>query len=235
MPAMPIATIWIRALVFDFDGVIVDTESSDLRAWRDVFEDHGAELTLAVWAQVIGTQEHHFDPIEHLELLLRMPVDRARVAADFARRRLELTVVQPLLPGVRELVSYARAQGIKARAQGIKLAVASSSSRDWVEGLLESRGILSDFDCVCCREDVARTKPYPDLYIAALSCLGISALETVALEDSPNGIAAARAAGTYVVALPNPVTAELDLSGADTHLESLAAVPPAELLGQLRR
>jgi HAD superfamily hydrolase (TIGR01509 family) len=228
MPAMPIETIWIRALVFDFDGVIVDTESSDLRAWRDVFEDHGAELTLAVWAQVIGTQEHHFDPIEHLELLLRMPVDRARVAADFARRRLELTEVQPLLPGVRELVSY-------ARGQGIKLAVASSSSRDWVEGLLDSRGILSDFDCVCCREDVARTKPYPDLYIAALSCLGISALETVALEDSPNGIAAARAAGIYVVALPNPVTAELDLSGADAHLESLAAVPPAELLGQLRR
>ena len=226
MPPSAIETAGIRALVFDFDGVILDTESSDLRAWREVFEEHGAELTLAVWAQVIGTQEHHFDPIQHLELLLGMPVDRAGVAASHARRTMELTERQQLLPGVRELVSY-------ARVQGIKLAVASSSSRVWVEGHLEKRGIRGDFDCVCCREDVARTKPYPDLYLAALACLGVSALETVALEDSPNGIAAARAAGIYVVALPNPVTAELDLSGADRHLESLAVMSPAELIDQL--
>jgi HAD superfamily hydrolase (TIGR01509 family) len=213
-------------LVFDFDGVIVDTESSALRAWQEVFTDHGAELTLPVWAQVIGTHEHDFDPIDHLELLLGTPVDRARVADGYARRRRQLTELQPLLPGVRELVAY-------ARAQGIKLAVASSSTRDWVQGLLENRGILSDFDCVCCRDDVARTKPYPDLYLAALACLGVSALETVALEDSPNGIAAARAAGILVVALPNPVTADLDLSAADRHLESLAAMPPEEFIGQL--
>ena len=91
MPPSAIETAGIRALVFDFDGVIIDTESSDLRAWREVFEEHGAELTLAVWAQVIGTQEHHFDPIQHLELLLGMPVDRAGVAASHARRTLELT------------------------------------------------------------------------------------------------------------------------------------------------
>ena len=135
---------------------------------------------------------------------------------------------QQLLPGVRDLVSY-------ARGRGIKLAVASSSNRAWVEGLLQKRGVGDDFDCICCREDVARTKPYPDLYLAALACLGVRALETAALEDSPNGIAAARAAGIYVVALPNPVTAELDLSAADSRLESLAAIPPAGLIGQLSR
>src|ERR1700694_2005488 len=219
MPARPRKTVGIRALVFDFDGVIVDTESSDLRAWREVFEDHGAGLPIAFWAQVIGTHEPQFGPVEHLESLLGMPVDRARVTASHARRTLELTALQQLLPGVRELVSY-------AQSQGIKLAVASSSSRDWVEGHLEKRGIRGDFDCICAREDVARTKPYPDLYLAALACLGVSAKETVALEDSPNGIDAARAAGIYVVALPNPVTAELDLRAADEHLESLAVMSP---------
>jgi HAD superfamily hydrolase (TIGR01509 family) len=228
MPARPPGAVGTRALVFDFDGVIIDTESSDLRAWREVFEDFGAELALADWAQVIGTAEHHFDPIEHLELLVGTAVDRARVSAAHARRRLDLTEAQPLLPGVRDLVAY-------ARAEGVRLAVASSSTRAWVEGLLEKRGIRADFDCICCREDVARTKPYPDLYLAALACLGVSARETVALEDSPNGIAAARAAGIYVVALPNPVTAGLDLSAADEHLDSLATMPPAELLGQLGR
>jgi HAD superfamily hydrolase (TIGR01509 family) len=228
MPPKPAETVWVRALVFDFDGVIVDTESSGLRAWQEIFEDHGAELTLAVWAQVIGTQEHNFDPIEHLELLLGMPVDRARVEASHARRTLELTELQQLLPGVQDLVSY-------AHTQGIKLAVASSSNRAWVEGHLEKQGIRQDFDCICCSEDVARTKPFPDLYLAALACLGVSAQETVALEDSPNGIAAARAAGIYVVALPNPVTLELDLSAADEHLDSLAALSPADLIGQLGR
>src|ERR1700694_3322850 len=145
MPASRRETVGLRALVFDFDGVIVDTESSDLRAWREVFEDHGAELTLAIWAQVIGTHEHHFDPIDHLELLIGAPVDHADVAARHARRTRELTDAQQLLPGVPDLVSH-------ARAQGIKLAVASSSSRAWVEGHLDGRDIGGDLRFICCRD-----------------------------------------------------------------------------------
>ena len=95
------------------------------------------------------------------------------------------------------------------------------------------RGIRGDFDCACCREDVARTKPYPDLYLAALACLGVSALETVALEDSPNGIAAAKRAGLRCVAIPNSITAQLDLSQADVILGSLAEVSLAELLEKI--
>ncbi len=217
----------MRALVFDFDGLIVDTESSDLRAWQEIYADHGAELDLQVWAQVIGTQENDFDPIAHLELVRGARVDRNRLSATQVQRRLELTAVQPLLPGVIDLVAC-------ARGQGIKVAIASSSSRVWVEGHVEQRGILGRFDCICCREDVDRTKPYPDLYLSALTCLGVSAAETVALEDSPNGIAAARAAGLYVVALPNPVTAGLDLSAADQRLDSMAVMPAEQLIDQLR-
>ncbi len=216
----------IRALIFDFDGLIVDTESPALDAWQKVFRDHGVELTPEVWAQVIGTHEHDFDAVDHLESLHGAPVERESVNTARKRHQLEMTEARPLLPGVVELVEY-------ATSRGIKLGVASSSIRSWVEDHLERRGILAAFDCVKCREDVQRTKPFADLYLASLDCLEVDAGEAVVFEDSPNGIAAAKAAGIFVVAVPNPITAALDLSAANLRLESLAALPPDQLLADL--
>jgi HAD superfamily hydrolase (TIGR01509 family) len=138
----------------------------------------------------------------------------------------ELVLAKPLLPGVADL---ARA----AQAQGMKVGVASSSSRDWVHGHLERLGILDLFDCLCSRDDVERVKPAPDLYLAVLGCLGVGAGEAVALEDSPNGIRSAKLAGLRCVAIPNPITAGLDLSEADLELSSLADVTLPELLNRL--
>jgi HAD superfamily hydrolase (TIGR01509 family) len=216
----------IRALIFDFDGLIVDTESPALEAWQKVFRDHGVELTPEVWAQVIGTHEHRFDALDHLEALRGAPVQREEVNARRHEHKLEMTAARPLLPGVRELVEH-------ARSQGIRLAVASSSSRRWVEGNLDRRSLLGAFDCLRCRDDVERTKPYPDLYLASLDCLGVGAGEAVVFEDSTNGIAAAKAAGIFTVAVPNPVTASLDLGAADLRLDSLGALPPDQLLADL--
>jgi beta-phosphoglucomutase-like phosphatase (HAD superfamily) len=111
--------------------------------------------------------------------------------------------------------------------------VASSSTRDWVSGHLDRLGILGRFDCVRCRDDVTNAKPAPDLYIAVLDCLGVSASEALAIEDSPNGVIAAKRAGMRCVAIPNSITSRLDLSAADLVLRSLAEVTLQDLLPRI--
>lgn len=134
-----------------------------------------------------------------------------------------MVLAQKLLPGVVEHLEA-------AKSIGLKLGVASSSTRDWVRGHLARLGILERFDCLRCRDDVANAKPDPDLYIAVLECLGVLASEAIAVEDSPNGVMAAKRAGLRCVAIPNSITARLDLGQADVLLGSLADVTLAELL-----
>jgi len=122
-----------------------------------------------------------------------------------------------------------------AKRMGLLLAVASSSSRAWVLGHLERLGLGAQWDAVRTRDDVARTKPAPDLYLAAVEALCVDPTEAVAFEDSVNGIAAAKAAGLLCVAVPNALTAGMDLSQADVKLDSLAETPLAELLARLAR
>lgn len=134
-----------------------------------------------------------------------------------------MVLAQKLLPGVAEHLE-------EARAIGLKLGVASSSTRDWVGGHLARLGILDRFVCLRCRDDVANAKPEPDLYIAVLECLGVLASEAIAVEDSPNGVLAAKRAGLRCVAIPNSITARLDLGQADVLLGSLADITLADLL-----
>jgi HAD superfamily hydrolase (TIGR01509 family) len=138
-----------------------------------------------------------------------------------ARER-ELAEALPVLPGIEEW----RAE---ARRLGLKLGIASSSTRRWVEGHLE-RLELGGWDCIRCREDVARPKPDPDLYLAVLECLGIGPAEAIAVEDSFNGLTAAKAAGLFTVAVPCSLTAHMDLGAADLRLDSLAERSLAEVL-----
>jgi HAD superfamily hydrolase (TIGR01509 family) len=215
----------IRALVFDFDGLILDTEEPIYRSWAEVYEAHGIPLPFEQWVKTVGSNNQEFHPQRYLEERLGRPLTQEEIDRRLARR-VELVLAKPLLPGVADL---ARA----ARARGLKVGVASSSSRDWVHGHLERLGILDLFDCLCSRDDVVHVKPEPDLYIASIVCLGVKADEAVALEDSPNGILSAKRAGLRVVVVPNAITAGLDLSEADLKLGSLAEVTLPELLGRL--
>ena len=115
----------------------------------------------------------------------------------------------------------------------MKLGMASSSRRKWVNGHLTRLGLIQHFDSIKCADDVQRTKPDPDLYLAALGALGLQGHEAVALEDSPNGIAAAKAAGLFCVAVPNTLTRQLPLDGVDLVLDSLADLPMKDLLERL--
>jgi HAD superfamily hydrolase (TIGR01509 family) len=215
----------IRAIVFDFDGLILDTEEPVYRSWLEVYEAHGELLPFERWVQIVGSTTTEFHPQLHLEERLGKPLSQEVLEGRIGRRT-EMILAQALLPGILQSID-------DARGLGLKLGVASSSTRDWVSGHLERLGILSRFDCVRCRDDVNHAKPAPDLYLAVLDCLGVSASEAVAIEDSPNGVMAAKQAGMRCVAIPNSITATLDLSQADVVLRSLSEMPLRELLQRL--
>jgi len=215
----------IRALIFDFDGLIIETEEPIYRSWAEVYEAHGVPLPFDQWVKTVGSSNKEFHPQHHLEQQLGHTLAQEELDRRI-QRRVELVLAQPLLPGVADL---ARA----ARDGGMKVGVASSSSRDWVRGHLERLGILDRFDCLRTRDDVEQVKPEPGLYLAVLDCLGVNADEAVAIEDSPNGIRSAKRAGLRTVVVPNPITAGLDLSEADVKLGSLAEVTLPQLLSRL--
>jgi HAD superfamily hydrolase (TIGR01509 family) len=212
----------IRGLILDFDGMILDTETPEFTAWSEVYRDHGCHLASDVWAKGIGTHGG-FDPYAHLAAASGRPVPRATVGAWVRERVAALLTGAPAQPGV---VAYLD----EARRLELRVGLASSSSREWVETHLATLRLRDRFDCIRCRGDAPRVKPAPDLYLAALDGLALSPAESVALEDSPNGVAAAKAAGLFCAAVPHGPTTALDFSHADVVLPSLAEVPLVELL-----
>jgi HAD superfamily hydrolase (TIGR01509 family) len=212
-------------MVFDFDGLILDTEEPVYRSWLEVYEAHGEDLPFERWVQIVGSTTTGFHPQHHLEERLGRPLPKEVLDRRIGRRT-EMILAQRVLPGVVQRLD-------EARDLGLKLGVASSSTNEWVRGHLARLGILDRFDCLRCRDDVEHAKPEPDLYIAVLDCLGVTAAEAVAVEDSPNGVMAAKRAGLRCVAIPNPITARLDLSQADLVLSSLAEATVADLLERL--
>ncbi len=215
----------IRALIFDFDGLILETEEPIYRSWMEVYEAHGVALPFELWVKTVGSSSQAFHPQPYLEQRLGFALPKDVLDRRIARR-VELVLAEPLRPGVADLAKA-------ARVSGIKVGVASSSSRDWVKGHLERLGISDLFDCLRCRDDVEHVKPDPDLYLASLECLGVAAADALAIEDSPNGITAAKSAGLRCVVVPNSITAGLDLSQADLRLTALADVTLPELLARL--
>jgi HAD superfamily hydrolase (TIGR01509 family) len=215
------------ALILDFDGLILDTESPIFEEWRATFRARGHDLGLDVWQHALGTHGA-YDPCAHLSKLTGEDFDHETLRQEVRARNMVRCEALPLLPGVAERVQ-------EARASGLKTAVASSSTSAWVEGWLERHGIRPLFDTVCSRDHVERVKPAPDLFLLAASRLGVAPERCVVFEDSPNGIRAARAAGMRCVAIPNAVTCALPMEGADLVLTSLGERPLAGILGGLDR
>jgi HAD superfamily hydrolase (TIGR01509 family) len=227
LEAGPPLTPRIKALVFDFDGLILETETPAYETWSEIYREHGHELPRERWVQNIGAATWPFDALEHLASLVTTPFDREAVKARREGRKAEILAALETMAGVRD---YLR----DARRLGLKVGVASSASEAYVCGHLERLAVRDGIDAVVCREQVARGKPFPDLYLRAVDELRVKAGEAVAFEDSPNGIAAAKAAGMRCVAVPNPITAALDLSGADVRLDSLGAESLEELIARFR-
>jgi HAD superfamily hydrolase (TIGR01509 family) len=212
----------IKAIVFDFDGVIIDTETPEYDSWENIFSAYGTHLDQAVWSRLIGGAES-FDVIQHLQDLTGLLFDRQKLREGRRAAYLRTVEASPVLDGV---VNYVEA----AAGLGLGLAMASSSDGEWVRGHLERLGLASYFGVVRTRDDVAHAKPEPDLFLSAVEALGVRPENAVAIEDSPNGIASAKQAGLYCVAVPNQMTRDLCLDGADLRLESLAEMSLAQLV-----
>lgn len=216
----------IHALVFDFDGLILDTETPRYRAWQEVFADHALELPIEAWHECIGRAHDFVDFYDRLEEQFGRPVDREAIRAKRRPRLEALVAAQQVCGGVEQYVA-------DARRLGLKLAVASGSDRAWVTGHLRRLGLLEPFGCIKCVEDTAQHKPDPAPFLAVLAEMGVEPSASIALEDSPNGIASAKAAGMYCLAVPNPLTRGLDLSAADWITDSLADLPLGDLLRRI--
>jgi HAD superfamily hydrolase (TIGR01509 family) len=214
----------LKALVLDFDGLILDTEGPVFHSWRETFEAAGAKLTLEEWSDTIG-RANPADPADLLAERTGTPLDEARRAARKTRRD-ELLAAEAVLPGVHDWLE-------EARRLGLPIGVASSSEVDWVAGHLERLGLVDHFACLSCFDGRLRGKPAPDLYLAACDALAVAPADALAVEDSGNGVAAAKAAGMRCVAVPHDLTRDHDLSAADLVVASLAELPLEEAIARL--
>jgi HAD superfamily hydrolase (TIGR01509 family) len=212
----------IRALILDFDGLILETEGPSYQTWEEVYHSFGLSLPFSTWSAIIGTTQGEFDPQRELQKQVKGEVDWEAVEAQRQAAENRILEAQTILPGVEQYLS-------DAKRLGITLGVASSSS-EWVTRHLSRLGLSGCFDCVCTADDVERVKPDPELYLTVLERLGIRSDEAIAFEDSPLGIQAAKRAGLLCVAVPNRLTRQLSLDQADYRMESLSELPLEQLL-----
>jgi HAD superfamily hydrolase (TIGR01509 family) len=213
----------IRGLIFDFDGLILDTETPEFEVWQEVFQVYGQSLPLSEWQAALGASFASFDPVNFLSAKLNLSLDHAGIHADHRQRSLDRIYLKPAQPGIPETLQ-------RARSQGLKLGIASSSPLRWVEPLLRHLSLHEYFDRIVCQDHVTKIKPDPELFLRCTAELGLTGPEVIIFEDSPNGIRAANAAGIFCVAVPNTLTRQLDIDHADLILERIDALPFEELL-----
>lgn len=218
----------LKALIFDFDGLILDTETPEVLVWQSIYREHGFELPVHEWEKTVGGYGiSTFDAAEHLSHLSQGRLDAVSMRTRYREESGLLIEASSILPGVMEIIH-------EARESGVRVAIGSSSPHSWVDTHLKRLGIFHFFNPVICQDDVApgKTKPNPDIYLKALDMLKVQNTEAVVFEDSPNGVLAARRAGIFVVAVPNGLTSLMNVSG-DLTVPSLAEVSLQKLAGHV--
>lgn len=206
----------IRAILFDLDGLMVDSEPHSLASWHAVLQNRGIALSQDVIDRMFG--QRVTDTAHTLAALYGLS-DPPQV---LAREKEEYQIshlpgqVKPM-PGLFGLLD-------EIDRRGLRKAVASSGVRRYVKAVLEEIGAADRFATIITGDDVANGKPAPDIFLAAARALSVAPQHCLVLEDAPTGVQAARAAGMRCVAVPNAHTRALDLSGADSLLPSLIAV-----------
>jgi HAD superfamily hydrolase (TIGR01509 family) len=201
----------IRALIFDFDGLILDTETPLIDAYAEVHAAHAVPFDRDRFIRNVGHADYNFDPWHGFS----PHADRVALEVDRRRRKDALLHRQPVLPGVTALLAA-------AKAKELHIGLASNSEHSWCEPHLQRLGLHAHFHFFSCREDAASPKPEPDLYRLVLNRFGLRGHEAIAFEDSHTGCLAARRANLWVVSVPNASTAHHDFSPAHVRIKSLA-------------
>jgi len=211
------------AVVFDFDGVLIDSESPGFESHRRIYEQCGAALTVEEWCGQIGTYVEGEEEGWYLRLCERTTRSPARAVYEAERRRLfEALVPREPMRGIRELLA-------ELDSAGVPLAIASTAPARWVVTAAERIGVRAVFRAIVTGDEVARRKPAPGVYLEAARRLGVDPSKTIAIEDSAPGIASARAAGMPTVAIPHWLTELHDLSGADLRVAHAGELSLARL------
>ena len=203
----------IRALVFDFDGLILDTETPLIDAYAEIHATHGVPFDRVLFLRSVGHADYAFDPWHGFS----PHADRAALEVERRACKDALLLRQPILPGVVALLE-------SARANGFRVGLASNSEHTWVDPHLARLGLSGHFDFVACRGDAPSPKPEPDLYKLVLNRFGLRGHEAVAFEDSHTGSLAAKRANLWAVAVPNESTAHHDFAHVDLKVSSLAEI-----------
>jgi HAD superfamily hydrolase (TIGR01509 family) len=220
----------LKALIFDFDGLVLDTETPEVLVWQSIYQEHGFELPVHEWEKTVGGYGiSNFNPAEHLAHLSSGRLDSVSLRSRYRREADVIIHANPILPGVVDLIE-------EAKRDGLQVAIGSSSPQSWVDTHAKRLGIFDYFDHVICQDDVApgRTKPNPDIYLKALDQLNVKNDAAVVFEDSLNGVLAARRAEIFVVAVPNPLTAKMGVTG-DLTISSLADLSLQALSENIRK
>ena len=209
------------AIVFDFDGVVLDTETPLYSSWQEMYSRYGVHLDLELFAAYIGGAEY-FDFHADLEKQTGLTFDRQSLMDERRAMYREHVAGNTVLPGVKDYLK-------EARGRGFQIGLASNSDIGWVGSNLRELGLFDNFDVLKTRDDVVNVKPDPEIYLAALHDLKTDPQRAIAIEDSASGVASAKAAGIFTVAVPNPITRYHNLDAADVILDSLASTPFSDL------
>ena len=204
-----------QAIIFDFDGLILDTESPQVEIWHELFARTGAEFDLKAYHSTVGGYNSDvYRPEVELAKLLNDGRSPEELLLQVQEAQLERIRQNPINPGVIEVLD-------DAMQRGIITTVGSSSPCDWVQGHLKRLGLFDRFETVVTYDDVSEPKPSPEIFKLVLKRLNLKAEDVIVLEDSANGVLAAHRANLRVVAVPNAVTEVMDFSLASEVLSSL--------------
>lgn len=213
----------IKGIVFDFDGLIIDTESAWYLAFKEVFQGYNVEFPKEIFVTCIGTDDSTLKAfIEE-----KLGADEIEKIMNLVNENLKArTLLLDIREGVREYLE-------EAKALGLRIGLASSSSREWVEGFLRQFQIIDYFEVIKTGDEVEKVKPDPTLYIKAVEALNIKPDEAVAFEDSANGAKAAVAAGLKCVIVPNEMTKEINFEKFHVRIHSMSEMSLAQVISYL--
>ena len=214
----------IKAVVFDFDGLILDTETVWYECYKEVLADYEVELPLAIFAQIIGTHDAAFHQYMVEQLKGSDQIEAINAAAStLHKEKMAMIVVRE---GVKEFLE-------EAKELNLRIGLATSSSESWVMPFLKKYDLLKYFETIQTSDQVRKIKPDPELYIKAVEALGVKPEEAIAFEDSVNGSIAAKRAGMNCIIDPNPVTKDLEFQDFDARIETMGGQSLKKLLDEM--
>lgn len=212
----------IKGVIFDFDGLVFDTETPQYNILNELFKEHGCEFPLSGWRQEIGTQSG-FSPFKYLERIIKRKVDHEELEKRFREKFQAVLLKTEVRSGVEEYL-------FAAKDLGLKLGLASSSNHEWVTNHLRNLNLLHHFQCIKTSNDVKFVKPNPELYIETAKCLGLEEKDCLVFEDSANGALAAKRAGMKCVIVPNLVTEAMDFCEVESRINSMTDISLKEII-----